>query len=75
MVAALWAGDCATLGNPPFPVLLATQLELAVHASLTRPRCVCALLQDNSLLHQVFNFQPRNERPEKLSAWEKRMFR
>ncbi|GAB4824115.1 hypothetical protein N2152v2_011161 [Parachlorella kessleri] len=32
-------------------------------------------LQDNTLLHQVFNFSPRNERPEKLSAWEKRMFR
>ncbi len=32
-------------------------------------------VQDNTLLHQVFNFTPRNERPEKLSAWEKRMYR
>lgn len=31
--------------------------------------------QDNTLLHQVFNFQPRMERAEKLSAWEKRMYR
>jgi hypothetical protein len=31
--------------------------------------------QDNTLLHQVFNFQPLSERPEKLSAWEKRMYR
>lgn len=32
-------------------------------------------LQENTLLHEVFGFQPREERAERLSAHEKRMYR
>lgn len=32
-------------------------------------------VQSNPLLHQVFNFRPRQERPDKLTPWEKRMYR
>lgn len=34
-----------------------------------------AHLQSNPLLHQIFEFEPREERPEKLSPLEKRMYR
>jgi hypothetical protein len=30
---------------------------------------------NNSLLHAVFNFRPRQEAPERMTAREKRMFR
>lgn len=32
-------------------------------------------LQQNPLLHQIFNFQPREERAERLTALEKKLYR
>ncbi len=32
-------------------------------------------LQQNPLLHQIFSFEPREERPERLTPLEKKMYR
>ena len=32
-------------------------------------------LQQNPLLHQIFNFEPREDRPERLTPLEKKLYR